>query len=106
MSANKFLTDTVSVSTGERVCIIGSFNADLGKSSGYANVMGMNEEGENLLDLCTGNKWITRKAQFQKPTSHKIASHSTDRMYGSTTDYTAITKSLKKEPNNVTVMPS
>jgi len=54
LSANKFLKEMVCVSTGETACTIGSFNTGLGKGSGYANVMGMNDEGENLLDLCTG----------------------------------------------------
>jgi len=53
-SANKFLTEMVSVSTGETACTIKSFNAGLVKGSGHANVMGMNDEGENLLDLRTG----------------------------------------------------
>jgi hypothetical protein len=53
-SANKFLTEMVSVSTRETACTISSFNTSLGKGSGYANVMGMNAEGENVLDLCTG----------------------------------------------------
>jgi hypothetical protein len=50
LSANKFLTEIVSVSTGEIACTIRSFNAGLRKGSGYANVMGIND-GENLLDL-------------------------------------------------------
>jgi hypothetical protein len=53
-AANEFLTEMVSVSTGKTACTIRSFNASLGKGSGYANVMGMNDEGENLPDLCTG----------------------------------------------------
>jgi len=54
LSANKFLTEMASVSTRETACTIRSFNPGLGKGSGCANVMGMNDEGENLLDLCTG----------------------------------------------------
>jgi hypothetical protein len=53
LSANKFLTEIFSVSTGETACTIRSFNAGLGKGSGYASVMGIND-GENLLDLYTG----------------------------------------------------
>jgi len=52
-SANKFLTEIVSVSTGGTACTIRSFNAGLGKGGGYADVMGIND-GENQLDLCTG----------------------------------------------------
>jgi hypothetical protein len=54
LSANKFLTEMISVSTGETACTIRTFNAGLGKGSGYANVMGMNDEEESPLDLCTG----------------------------------------------------
>jgi hypothetical protein len=64
LSANTCLIETVSVSTEETVCIIRSFNADLGRGSGQAYVMRMNDEGENFLDLCTGNEWITRKSPF------------------------------------------
>jgi len=53
-SVNKFLTEMVSVSTGETARTIKSFNAGLGKGNGHANMMGINYEGENLLDLCTG----------------------------------------------------
>lgn len=94
-SANKFLTEMVSVSTGETASTITSFNTDLGKDNGHANLMGMNDKGENL-QICVLVKMDSKKITISETHIHKIASHSWDRPYGSITARTAITKSLRK----------